>query len=117
VSAMQRLIITSIASQGGSGIEAGAEAGVGGAGLGGLGGGGFGNLFNPTALEKAAEPGLFILILGIYVLEVVILLSYFNAQIEDTDNELHNYTSIAKNIPMAVILYCATVYLASSFFG
>lgn len=117
VSAMQRLIITSIASQGGGGVEAGAEAGVGGGGLGGLGGGGFGNLFNPAALEKAAEPGLFILILGIYVLEVVILLSYFNAQIEDTDNELHNYTSIAKNVPMAVILYCATVYLASSFFG
>jgi len=116
VSAMQRLIITSIASQGGSGVDPGAAAGTGG-GLGGLGGGGFGNLFNPAALEKAAEPGLFILILGIYVLEVVILLSYFNAQIEDTDNELHNYTSIAKNVPLAVILYCGTVYLASSFFG
>lgn len=116
VSAMQRLIISSIASQASSGVDSGAAAGVG--GLGGLGGGGGGlnNLFSANALASAAEPGAFILILGVYVMQIVFLLTYFNSQIEDTGNELHTYTSIAKTLPLAVGLYCLTVYFTGGFF-
>ncbi len=116
VSAMQRLIISSIASQGGSGVEPGAQAGVGGAVAGLGGGGGLGNLFNAKALESAAEPGIFILVLGVYVMQIVFLLTYFNSQIEDTGNELHTYTSIAKTLPLAVGLYALTVYFTGGFF-
>ncbi|MBI4360566.1 hypothetical protein HY572_02210 [Candidatus Micrarchaeota archaeon] len=115
VSAMQRLIISSIASQASSGVEAGAAADVG--GLGGLGGGGgLNQLFSAKALASAAEPGAFILILGVYVMQIVFLLTYFNSQIEDTGNELHTYTSIAKTLPLAVGLYCLTVYFTGGFF-
>ncbi len=114
VSAMQRLIISSIASQGSSGVEAGASSSSSMAGVGG--GGGMGNLFNAKALDSAAEPGLFILVLGIYAIQIVFLLTYFNSQIEDTGNELHTFTSIAKTVPMAIAIYCITVYFTGSFF-
>ncbi|MBI5226294.1 hypothetical protein HY994_03580 [Candidatus Micrarchaeota archaeon] len=117
VSAMQRLIISSLASQGSTGVEAGVDAGTGGSAVGGLGGGGLSSMFQGKGLENAAEPGLFILVLGIYALQIVILLTYFNSQIEDTGNELHTYTAIAKNVPLAIGLYCATVYLAGTFFS
>lgn len=116
VSSMQRLIISSIASQGSSGVEAGAAANAGGTASAGLGVGSMGNLFNAAALEKAAEPGLFVLVLGVYAMQIVILLTYFNSQIEDTGNELHTYTSIARNVPLAIGLFCLTVYMTGSFF-
>ncbi|MBI5036429.1 hypothetical protein HZC09_03725 [Candidatus Micrarchaeota archaeon] len=113
VSAMQRLIISSIASQGGS--EAAASA-AGGGTVAGLGAGSLGNMFNSKALASSAEPGAFVLILGLYVIEIVMLLTYFNSQIEDTNNELHTYVSIAKTLPMAVALFCLTVFFTGSFF-
>ena len=69
VSAMQRLIVSSIQSQS-SGVEAGVAGGVGGSSVASLGStGGLGNLFNSKALATSAEPGAFVLILGIYRLK------------------------------------------------
>lgn len=110
VSAMQRLIINSLAGASTEDTEATQAAGTQGFQLSGM----FGR---KEALKDMADPATFITIMGIYVMEVVILLTYFNSQIEETNNELHTYTSIAKALPLAVFLYCVVVYFASSMLG
>lgn len=111
VSAMQRLITNSLASAGGgAGDEALESAGTAGFQMSSM-------FTNKESLESSADPGTFIAIMGIYVMQVVILLTYFNSQIEETDNKLHTYTSIAKALPVAVILYCVVVYFASTMLG
>ncbi|PIT85475.1 hypothetical protein COU36_03020 [Candidatus Micrarchaeota archaeon CG10_big_fil_rev_8_21_14_0_10_59_7] len=113
VSAMQRLIMNSMM---GSTATETAEQSVSSAGVQGF--GGMTNIFsNKEALENSADPATFVLIMGIYVIEVVTLLTYFNSQIEDTGNKLHTYVSIGKSLPIAVALYCVVVYFASSSLG
>lgn len=65
----------------------------------------------------SADPATFSLIMGLYVLEVMYILVYFNSQIEDTNNPLHTYVSIAKAMPLGMLLYCATVYFTGSALG
>ncbi|MFH0834948.1 MAG: hypothetical protein V1881_01250 [Candidatus Micrarchaeota archaeon] len=113
VSAMQRLIMNSMM---GSAQTETAEQGVSSAGVQGF--GGMTNIFsNKEALKNSADPATFVLIMGVYVIEVVTLLTYFNSQIEDTGNKLHTYVSIGKSLPVAVALYCIVVYFASSSLG
>ena len=64
---------------------------------------------------KGADPTTFSLILGIYVIEIVVLLTYFNSQIEDSNNRLHTYTSVAVALPIAVVLYVVISYVTASF--
>ncbi len=105
VSSMQQLIINSISSA----AETKAEAALPGAtGF----GGGMTKLF--AHKPETADPATFALIMGIYVLEVVFILVYFNSQVEDTNNPLHTYVSIAKAMPVAAILYCATIFGTST---
>ncbi|VVB67514.1 Uncharacterised protein [Candidatus Norongarragalina meridionalis] len=111
VSAMQRLIMNSIA--GSAGTETTQQSAPGVSGFGGM-----TNLFaNKDVVKNSADPATFVLIMGVYVIEVVTLLTYFNSQIEDTGNKLHTYVSIAKSLPTAVVLYCVVVYFASSSLG
>ncbi|MFA4946502.1 MAG: hypothetical protein WC607_03125, partial [Candidatus Micrarchaeia archaeon] len=109
VSAMQRLIVNSLSTTSSSEVATEA-AGTTGFQLSGM-------FTDSKALESSADPGTFIAIMGVYVMEVVILLTYFNSQIEETNNELHTYTSIAKALPLAVFLYCTVVYFASTMLG
>ncbi|MFA5246450.1 MAG: hypothetical protein WC408_00990 [Candidatus Micrarchaeia archaeon] len=60
--------------------------------------------------EVTTDPASFIIIMGIYTIEIVILLTYFNSQIEDTNNELHTYMSIAYALPIATFLYVAVSF-------
>ncbi|PIO06264.1 hypothetical protein COT29_01850 [Candidatus Micrarchaeota archaeon CG08_land_8_20_14_0_20_59_11] len=113
VSAMQRLIMNSMM---GSADTETAQQSVNNAGVQGF--GGMTNIFsNKEALKNSADPATFVLIMGVYVIEVVTLLTYFNSQIEDTGNKLHTYVSIGKSLPIAVALYCVVVYFASSSLG
>lgn len=63
----------------------------------------------------SADPATFIMIMGIYTIEIVILLTYFNSQIEDTSNELHTYMSIAYALPIATFLYVAVSFAVGMF--
>ncbi len=119
VTSLQRIILSSLTGNCGD-ESAGALAqgatslpGVGG----GLGGSGIQQLFCNIDPKTAVGPGEFTLVMGVYVIEVVVLLTYFNAQIEDSNNELHTMMSIAKALPIAVILFSAVAYFASSFLG
>lgn len=116
VSAMQKMILSSIASSGAGAAESGAMEGAGVTGAGGF--GSLGKMFaNPNIAKESADPATFTLIMGIYVIEIVALLTYFNAQIEDPRNRLHVYVSISKALPVAVILYCVAAFFTASAIG
>jgi uncharacterized protein YjgD (DUF1641 family) len=113
VSAMQKMILSSIASSGAGAAESGAmEQQLASSGV-----GGFTSLTkmfaNPEIAKESADPSTFTLVMGVYVIEIVALLTYFNAQIEDPRNKLHVYTSIAKALPLAVILYCVAAFFTA----
>ncbi len=73
--------------------------------------GGLTTLFGSNNIAKAsATPGEFLVIMGVYVIEIVFLLVYFNSQIEDSNNKLHTYTAIAKALPIATVVFCAVAY-------
>ena len=55
--------------------------------------------------------------MGVYVIEVVILLTYFNSQIEDPKNKLYSAISISKALPVATILFALVAFFAASFLG
>ncbi len=113
VSALQRIIVNSLSQQ--SGVETSLPQ------LEGTGAGGFAGLtklFSQSdALKSTADPATFVFIMGVYVIQVVTILTYFNSQIEDTNNYLHTYVSIAKALPVAIILYCTVVFVSASFIG
>jgi hypothetical protein len=60
--------------------------------------------------QISADPATFVIIMGVYCIEIVILLTYFNSQIEDTNNELHTYVSVAYALPIAAFLYVAVSF-------
>ena len=101
VSSMQQMIINSISSTA-SQSSGGSPPGTTGFG------GGMTSLFSKK--PDTADPATFSLIMGMYVIEIVFLLVYFNSQVEDTNNPLHTYVSIAKALPVAMLLYCATIF-------
>jgi hypothetical protein len=111
VAGMQRLIITSLSSM--APVETASMPGV--AGLGDV--SGLSKMFSSDMAKNAAEPALFTLIMGVYVIEIVAILTYFNSQIEDTNNRLHTMVSIAYALPIAAILFCATAYFAGTMFA
>ena len=112
VSSLQTVIINSLSGIGG---QDSLDSGQSSTQLGGLSTSSISSILDSKALkENSATPGQFLIIMGLYVVEVVILLTYFNSRIEDTNNDLHTYMSIAKVLPVATSIFCAVAYFASS---
>lgn len=114
VSAMQRIIVNSLSQQSGAQEMLPKLEGSGVSG-------GFSQLTKLLSgneiLKTTADPATFVFIMGIYVIEVVAILTYFNSQIEDTNNYLHTWVSVALALPVAAILYCVVVFVSSSTIG
>ncbi|HII39012.1 TPA: hypothetical protein HA318_03350 [Candidatus Micrarchaeota archaeon] len=113
VTSLQGVIVGAIAGQEcPEKIDSGATGG----GMGGFlsGASNMGNLFCSEKGVVKTDPIQFTFIMGIYVIEVVALLTYFNAQVEDSGNKLHTYMSIAKALPIATVLFCLVAYFAGS---
>jgi hypothetical protein len=110
VSSLQTIIINSL-----SGVSLGGETEAGaGTSVGGINFKGVSSILDTSNLkETTATPGEFLFCMGLYVVEVVILLTYFNSQIEDTNNKLHTYTSISKALPVASLVFAAAAYFAT----
>ncbi|MBU1197785.1 type II secretion system F family protein [Candidatus Micrarchaeota archaeon] len=112
VSSLQTIIINSLSGLGGTSQL---ESATGGTRIGGMNFKGLGSVLDTSSIrDNSASPGEFLLIMGIYVIEVVILLTYFNSQIEDSNNKLHTYVSIAKALPVASVIFAVVAYFASS---
>ncbi|HIH20743.1 TPA: hypothetical protein HA244_05745, partial [Candidatus Micrarchaeota archaeon] len=114
VSAMQRIIVNSLAQQNSGGSSQ--LNNIQNTGLGGF--EGLSQLFQGSdVLKSIADPTTFVLVMGVYVLEIVAILTYFNSQIEDTNNKLHTWVSVAWALPIAAALYCFIAFFSSSFIG
>ncbi len=120
VTTLQRIIIGALT---GNCPEKGAEAAAGalssaGSAASGLGGGaGMSQMFCNIDPAKVVSPGEFTLVMGIYVIEIVVLLAYFNSQVEDTHNNLAAWMRVAYSLPVAITVFCVTAYFAGSFLG
>ncbi len=116
VTSLQKIILNSISSNcSTSAASSASQAAVSNSGISGLGGASsISQLFCNINPAQVVSPGTFMLLIGIYVIEVVIILAYFNSQIEDTNNPLHTYTSIAYSLPIAIIIFVITSYIATT---
>jgi hypothetical protein len=114
IAAMQRVIIASL--QGLGGQQAAAMPGVSVPGFGAT-SSIIGMFSNKDVLASAATSAQFTVIMGVYVIEITALLAYLNAQIEDGGNKLHAYVSIAKALPVAIIIYSAVAFFAGTLFS
>ncbi len=112
VTSLQKIILNSLTAN--CGGDAASQLPTNVPSIGGLGGGGISQVFCNIDPKTVVHPGEFTLVLGIYVIEVVILLTYFNAQVEDANNPLHTYVRIATSLPIAIVIYCAVAYFAST---
>jgi len=106
VSAMQRMIINSMSSNAASDTQQ----------MQGVSGFSMPTAFSsPEAAKASADPATFTLIMGVYVIQVVALLCYFNSEIDDPHNGLAARLAIAQALPLATLLFFVTAYVTGSF--
>lgn len=117
VASLQQVVSTSFANSCSSqALNVSTSTPINTGGLGGfssIGASNFGNFLCPSG--KAApslSPAFFILIMGVYVIEAAVILTYFNSQIEDSNNPLHSWMSIARALPIATIIFSAVAYFS-----
>ena len=68
------------------------------------------------SLALMATPIEFLLIVGIYVIELVIIMTYFTTKIQE-DNKLLFFINIAKALPIAVAVFLVSVIASSTVVG
>lgn len=69
-----------------------------------------------AVFSQIANPAQFTIIVAIYVIELVIILMYFTTKIEE-DNNLLAKINIAKALPIAVIVFVASILVANGVIG
>lgn len=67
-----------------------------------------GSLFQAEAFASIATPFEFLIIIAIYVIEITIILTYFSSMIQE-ENDLTFKLSLARNLPIALIMFMLTV--------
>ena len=122
--ALQKIVISTLTSISNSGtlsdISQMAESiktGVSGAGMGSINTGNltsFGDI-SPEIISQIASPTVFMIIVAIYVIQIVIIMTYFTTKIEQDNNTLVKLR-IAKTLPIAVVLFIITTILANLIF-
>ncbi|MFW5902273.1 MAG: hypothetical protein ACOCTT_00080 [archaeon] len=104
---LQRIIINALGAMGDTQIgdaEAAGEVGIG--GLSGI----FGSA---EVLEAVPGPTFFLLIIGVYVVQVTLILIYFTSRVEEGPNNLALKINIAKGLPIALVFYFISAYMAT----
>ncbi len=113
--ALQKIVILTLASVVGTDFASGNALDTAGESLGGL-GGGFEGILNPAVFQSLTTPLQFLLIVGFYVFELVIIMTYFTTNIEE-DNDLLFKLNLAKNIPIALITFVVAVIASNILVG
>ncbi|MFA5746244.1 MAG: hypothetical protein WCX82_00070 [archaeon] len=72
----------------------------------------FGNAINVDVIGKLAGATAFTIIVAIYLIEIVLIMTYFTTMIEQENMTLVKYR-ISQTLPIAVILFIVTVILAN----
>lgn len=118
--ALQKIVMVTLASIVGSGLSdklAGIDTTTAAAGTDLFGGGmsSFGKDFlKAEAFQGMVSPLMFLIIVAIYVLELVIIMTYFTVKIEE-DNDLKFRLALAKAIPIAMIVFMISVVASNMF--
>ncbi len=66
--------------------------------------------------EGLVSPLEFLLIVGLYVIQLVIIMTYFTTKIQE-DNNLLFYINLAKSLPIAIAVFLAAVILSGVMVG
>ena len=67
--------------------------------------------------EAAMSPELFQLIIGIYLIEIIIILGMFLTKIDQGENKTYQWFLTSKMLVIGIILYLIVALVASSMFG
>ena len=113
--ALQKVVMMTLASVvSDPSIEAAGEAGGIGSGLG-VTNININSLFkiNVETFQGLASPLVFLIIIAIYVIEIVIIMTYFTTKIQE-DNDLLFRVNVARAIPIATIVFVVTALIANA---
>jgi len=67
------------------------------------------------ALAGIPSPPVFLCIIAIYVLEVTLILTYFTSRIQEGNNDLSLKMAIASSLPISMLLFFISAFVASTF--
>lgn len=115
---LQKIVMLTLGSIVGSNVSAASGLdSIAGSGL----GASFSSLGSAVAINKEsfalmATPAQFILIVGFYVFEIVIILIYFTTKVEE-DNDVLAKINIAKALPIAAAVFVIAVILSNAIVG
>ncbi|MFA4907389.1 MAG: hypothetical protein WC602_03900, partial [archaeon] len=70
----------------------------------------------PDSFASIVNPAQFLIIVGIYVIEIVIILTYFTTKIEE-DNNVKMKLNLSYAVPVALVVFIASVLLSSLVVG
>ncbi len=68
---------------------------------------------NPEVFQSIVSPVEFVIIVAIYVVELVIIMTYYNTKIEE-DNDLLFRLNLAKSLPISIVVFIVTVFVANT---
>ncbi len=71
---------------------------------------------NPEVFQTMVTPVQFIVIVAIYLIELVIIMTYYNTKIEE-DNDVLFRLNLAQSLPIALIVFIVSVLLSNSIVG
>jgi len=69
-----------------------------------------------SAFATFATPLMFLIIIGIYVVEIVIIMIFFTTKVQE-DNNLLFRINLAKSLPIAITIFVLTVLASNIFIG
>lgn len=113
---LQKVVIVTIASIASSNIvQSGRNADL----------GGFGSSFSnfslsgfisPNAIANIATPTQFILIVAFYIIELVVIMTYFTTKIEE-DNEVLFRLNLAQSLPISILMFVVSMVASNILIG
>ncbi len=114
---LQRIVIVTISSIAASNVVSGSSA----SGAESSFGSGFSNFassgfIKPESIANIATPTQFILIVALYIVELVLIMTYFTTKIEE-DNDLMVKINIATYLPIAVIMFVISMIVSNALVG
>lgn len=68
-------------------------------------------------LEQSASPLLFLIIVGLYMVEITLILAYFTSVIENGEDKVGMKISMAKIVPISVGLFLIVTHFARAMIG
>ncbi len=71
---------------------------------------------SPDAIANIASPTQFILIVALYIIELVVIMTYFTTKIEE-DNELLFRINVAQFLPVAIVMFVISMVASNLLIG